>query len=312
MFTSMPHATLPGHHSSLHRPATDPRRRGVAGEELGEWRQGEGLGVSRASANRAAIELGRSPVASGSVASFGWLLASLLGVVSCNSVLGIGEASLQCDSEPCTADIASAAGSSAGGIDTGGAASTGGGAGGMNGAGASAAGSSSPGGSNPGGSETISDPLPVSPSTPPSPAASDPAPVGEGGAASSGPAADSGAPAEPPAPALCSSGDDACGTCLCDTCESEVAVCTATPGCFEIVACARVSGCVGLACFCGTVDAFTCAAIGGANGPCVDATLAAPGSHLPTLASPSAGPASEAALALSTCSGQRCIATCQN
>jgi hypothetical protein len=302
----MPHATLPGHHSSLHRPDTDPRRRVVAGEELGEWRQGEGLGVSSASANRAAIELGRSPVASGSVASFGWLLASLLGVVSCNSVLGIGEASLQCDGEPCTADIASAAGSSAGGVDTGDAASTGGGAGGMNGAGASAAGSS-----NTGGSETISGQLPVSSSTPPSPVASDPAPAGEGGAASSGPAADSGAPAEPSAPALCSGGDDACGTCLCDTCEPEVASCGATPGCFEIVACARVSGCVGLACFCGTVDVFTCAA-GGANGPCVDATLAAPGSHLPTVASPSAGPASEAALALSTCSGQRCIATCQN
>src|SRR6185436_9516890 len=44
-----------------------------------------------------------------SVRRFGWLLCALAGgVLSCNAILGIGEASLRCDTDPCTTDVASA------------------------------------------------------------------------------------------------------------------------------------------------------------------------------------------------------------
>jgi hypothetical protein len=292
MFTSTPRVAPPGLHSSVHRPAADPRPGVVTGRDASEWRHGERHEVSRASAHGTPIDLGRSPAAVASVTSIGWLLSSLLGVLSCNSVLGIGEASLECDSAPCATDIASAAGSPAGGVDTRDAGATG-------------------GVSTAGNTETPLD-LPVSSSTPASPASSAPAASAGGGGASSGLAPDSGAPVRAAPPALCSSGDDACGTCLCDACEDEVARCAATPGCFEIVACARLNACVGFACFCGSIDVIACATSGAANGPCLAPTLAAPGSRLPTLANPSAGPASDAALALANCSRQSCFATCRN
>jgi hypothetical protein len=107
-------------------------------------------------------------------------------------------------------------------------------------------------------------------------------------------------------------GGDACGACLCENCEEELAACTDTPGCFEIVACARSSGCSGLACYCGTTDLLECATTDLANGPCLAVTLAAPDAHRPSLINPNAGPASEAALDLADCKGQNCVATCGN
>jgi hypothetical protein len=112
---------------------------------------------------------------------------------------------------------------------------------------------------------------------------------------------------------LCSSGD-ACGVCICNECGSEFAACAETPGCVEIVACARINRCVGFDCYCGSMDPITCATNGPGNGPCVEVTLAAQGSRLATLGNPSAGPASDAALALSNCSARSnvCTVACQN
>jgi hypothetical protein len=293
---------------NLHRPLEIPGCSTTRATAPAHARHGEGQEVARVSANKTTIELCGSPVAVVPMASFGWLLSSLLAVVSCNSLLGIGEASLQCDTGPCTTDVSSAGGSPAGRTDVASldSSAAGGGAGGAN-----PAVNAPPDTSTPASSEVMND-LPLSAGSSGASGSSSgerSAPPGAPGAAASDPAADGGTPVDPAAPAsLCSSGGDACGSCLCDACAAEVASCTATPGCFEIVACARLNGCVGFACFCGSVDLIACATIGGANGPCVDATLGAPGSHLPSLASPSAGPASEAALAIANCSGQRCPA----
>jgi hypothetical protein len=237
----------------------------------------------------------------------GWVVG-LLGVLACSPVLGIGEASLQCDTDPCTTAVPSAAGS-ARSLDAG---TARGGAGGANGVETPAPVTSRTESEVSGGG--------VAPSFAPA-TEEGPAP---GGAASSGPAPapeDSGAPegsggpegsgAPEGAEAFCSSSGDACGNCLCDRCAVEVDRCSATQGCFEIVACARLNGCVDFACFCGSVDPIACATGGRADGPCVDTTLAAPSSRSPTLANPSAGPASDAALALSSCTGQSCGA-CRN
>jgi hypothetical protein len=109
-------------------------------------------------------------------------------------------------------------------------------------------------------------------------------------------------------------GGDACGVCLCGTCADEIEVCAQTPGCPEIVACARSSGCTGVDCFCGTVDLLTCATTSQANGPCTTVTRNAPGYRQPTLLSPSAGPASDAAQVLAECSSRStaCTAACSN
>jgi hypothetical protein len=86
--------------------------------------------------------------------------------------------------------------------------------------------------------------------------------------------------------------------------------CTDTPGCLEILACARNSGCTGFACYCGTIDLLACATTDLANGSCLAVMQAAPGAHAPSLVDPNAGPASEAALDLANCTGQRCAADC--
>jgi hypothetical protein len=90
---------------------------------------------------------------------------------------------------------------------------------------------------------------------------------------------------------------DACEQCLCTDCTEELETCSMTGGCPEIAACVKESGCTGLDCYCGTFDALSCAA-GQANGPCKSVILDAPGGHLPN---PSAGPASDAAIAISAC-----------
>jgi hypothetical protein len=97
---------------------------------------------------------------------------------------------------------------------------------------------------------------------------------------------------------------------LCAECEEPLAACAATPGCLDIIACSRNSGCFGFECYCGSVELPLCATSDLADGPCVGIMLAAPGSHPPSLAEPNAGPASTAALGVANCSGQRCAASC--
>jgi hypothetical protein len=109
-------------------------------------------------------------------------------------------------------------------------------------------------------------------------------------------------------------GGDACGVCLCGTCADEIELCARTAGCPEIVACARESACAGVDCFCGKLDLLSCVTTDQASGPCAEVTRSAPGYQQPTLLSQSAGPASDAALQLATCSGRStaCTAACSN
>jgi hypothetical protein len=106
---------------------------------------------------------------------------------------------------------------------------------------------------------------------------------------------------------------DACEQCLCSSCTEQLQACAATAGCPELLVCIRDHHCQGIACYCGTFDALACAN-GEANGPCKAAILDAPGGRVPTLLSPSAGPASDAALAISRCeqSGQPCAQACSS
>lgn len=106
---------------------------------------------------------------------------------------------------------------------------------------------------------------------------------------------------------------DACEQCLCSSCTDQLQACAATEGCPELAVCIRDSHCQGIACYCGTFDAIACAN-GQANGPCKSAILDAPGGRLPTLISPSAGPASDAAVAISLCeqSGAPCAPACSS
>jgi hypothetical protein len=247
------------------------------------------------------------------VASAGWLFAGLLlaGLSSCNSLLGIGEASLACDTNPCAPDTANAGSGAAGGpasVDE--ASEEASRAGGVGGA---SNGDGVAGDSLDLGSAQSRDGVPVEPTAPPGGGAS-------GGAGSNGavgdaavPAGNAGAPSESVGggEGLCESSDD-CGACLCDDCESEVAACTEAVGCFEIVACARLNGCSGLDCYCGSASPIACATNGGANGPCLEEALAAPRSRLPTLANPSAGPAADAALEIANCTALNCAASCDD
>jgi hypothetical protein len=99
---------------------------------------------------------------------------------------------------------------------------------------------------------------------------------------------------------LACAGSDPCAECACTKCAEQLRDCDATPGCPDIAACVRTSGCTGAQCYCGTMDFVTCAS-GTANGPCKDVMLAAPGGKAPTTADPSAGPASDALLAVNAC-----------
>jgi hypothetical protein len=105
--------------------------------------------------------------------------------------------------------------------------------------------------------------------------------------------------------------DDACASCVCGACKSELDVCADTPGCAEILACVRENGCSGIDCYCG--DALLTACVrGNGNGPCKAVVLAAPGGKEPSLADPSAGPASDAAVGVADCADDRdtCGNTC--
>jgi hypothetical protein len=105
--------------------------------------------------------------------------------------------------------------------------------------------------------------------------------------------------------------DSACALCLCNECTMQAELCEKTAGCVEIAACGLETGCVGAACFCGTADPLRCLA-GEANGPCKDVIVGAPLGRVPTLNNPSAGPASDAAVALSACAepSGTCAAEC--
>lgn len=99
---------------------------------------------------------------------------------------------------------------------------------------------------------------------------------------------------------LTCAGADSCAQCTCTKCADTVQTCETTPGCKEIAVCVRANACTGAQCYCGTVDVLQCAN-GGGNGPCKDIILAAPGGKPPTVADPSAGPASDALIAVNTC-----------
>jgi hypothetical protein len=107
-------------------------------------------------------------------------------------------------------------------------------------------------------------------------------------------------------PPLACDRDDACGVCLCGACRAQFDACERTPGCLEIVACARVNQCSGVDCYCGTAGAIACGTTRG-NGPCFAVTRAAPGFREPTLLNPSAGPASDSALAFGSCVAQSAV-----
>jgi hypothetical protein len=96
---------------------------------------------------------------------------------------------------------------------------------------------------------------------------------------------------------------DACGSCVCAECRSELDACLGVPGCAEILACVRESGCSGRECYCGDASLTECVR-GDANGPCQEAVLAAPGGKAPSITDPSGGPASDAALNVSDCADQ--------
>jgi hypothetical protein len=102
-----------------------------------------------------------------------------------------------------------------------------------------------------------------------------------------------------------------CERCLCTDCLEPLQACAETSGCPEIVQCIQASQCTGVDCYCGTFDAFACAA-GQSDGPCKSVILAAPGSREPSLIDQSAGPASDAAVAISDCTqpGASCGASC--
>jgi hypothetical protein len=263
---------------------------------------------------RRSLEQGRHASAAwcGVTASVGSHIAILLTASACNSLLGIHEASLACDEPGCAsvpgpatpagADIAGA--DSVGGVLDGGARPSGA-----------------------GGSGASAEAVPVAPLAPPSAGSGGAAPGSGSSAASSGGSGVGGAAKPPnagaggappgaagaanPGQALCNAGD-ACSDCLCDECEEPLADCTGTPGCLEIIACSRNSGCFGFECYCGSVDPVICATTDLADGPCIGIMLAAPGAHPPSVSEPNAGPASAAALGVANCSGQLCAAPCAN
>jgi hypothetical protein len=104
---------------------------------------------------------------------------------------------------------------------------------------------------------------------------------------------------------------DACAACVCERCQATLRACAETPGCPEILACVRESGCSGRDCFCGDANLAECLR-GKGNGPCHGVTLAAPGGKELSAADPSAGPASDSALAVSRCAqdGDQCSELC--
>jgi len=104
---------------------------------------------------------------------------------------------------------------------------------------------------------------------------------------------------------------DMCGTCLCNDCTQKLETCQNTPGCQDVSDCVIASGCNSEACYCGSHTLTDCLS-GQSDGPCKDVMLNAPGGHEPTLGNVSAGPATDAALAVGLCaiSGGPCETEC--
>ena len=221
-------------------------------------------------------------------------VGGLLGALSCNALLGIGEASLRCDMEPCPPDTP-AAGDLPPSISTEPAAPT-----------PDAVAEPTPdavpapSGGDPSANEDVrigDGPLQSAPGAAGGVRAPDDA--GPGGSPDIAPAPDAGSGSPP----LACDRDDACGVCLCGACREQFDACERTQGCLEIVACARLNRCSGVDCYCGTDGAIACGT-GGGDGPCFAVTRAAPGFREPTLLNPSAGPASDAALGFGSCVSQ--------
>ncbi len=137
-------------------------------------------------------------------------------------------------------------------------------------------------------------PAPTSPSMSPAPSPAQPAVDPEGPT----PAGTEGVAAVDACEALGSG--DACGACVCGQCQSELDTCLRVPGCAEILACVRESGCSGRDCYCGEASLTECIR-GEGDGPCKEVVLAAPGGRAPTLEDSSGGPASDASLGVSDC-----------
>jgi hypothetical protein len=104
---------------------------------------------------------------------------------------------------------------------------------------------------------------------------------------------------------------DTCGTCLCNDCTQKLETCQNTPGCQDVADCVVASGCNSEACYCGSYGLAECLA-GQSDGPCKDVMLSAPGGHEPSATNVSAGPATDAALAVGLCavSGGPCANEC--
>jgi hypothetical protein len=151
-----------------------------------------------------------------------------------------------------------------------------------------------------GGTAGTGGPAPVTESAPPSEGIN-PAPISLPGEGGTTPASTDAVSVGDVCEALGS--DDGCAACVCGACASELDDCAGTPGCAEILACVRDNGCSGTDCYCGDVGIAECFR-GGGNGPCKAAVLAAPGGKEPTIASPSGGPASDAALQVADCADQ--------
>ena len=168
---------------------------------------------------------------------------------------------------------------------------------------ASSGGSASTGGNTASGGNPAAEPIPTV--TPPGTggSATDPGPPpstgGSGsGTGGSGSGTGTGGATPIPNPSMAQAGADACtdstvpfetrcaacvatdcDRCVCHECTAEAEACEQTPGCADPLRCAT----------------------GGGNGPCKDAIVKAPSGREPTLDNPSAGPASDAAVALSGC-----------
>jgi hypothetical protein len=84
------------------------------------------------------------------------------------------------------------------------------------------------------------------------------------------------------------------GDSLRAACGSSIDVCSATPGCNEILACAARAACTGTDCYCSDARCQV-------EGPCRAVIAAAPGARVPDAANPSPGPAAEAAGRVGAC-----------
>jgi hypothetical protein len=145
-----------------------------------------------------------------------------------------------------------------------------------------------------------------------SPEISAPAKLSAGTGASSGAGTGPVSRQEPPVEDACSSPSaDGCAACLCEKCKGVLDACASTSGCPEILVCVRENACSGSDCYCGDASLPACFS-GRGNGPCREAVLTAPSGQEPTLANPSGGPASDAALGVAACAQKdaRCTAAC--